>query len=558
MVKRNIVFVAFTAIVAFALIITLNSCTLLANLFLPGVKGAGTGMALVRYGNYVYRIGGLDNSGRPLQTCFYASIETDEQGVILPLAWQETASLPEGRSFAAVIAAGGRMYVIGGDNGDGPTSTIYVTQINSDGTLGYGTSHFWESSLNTLPSPRSHMAWALHDGRIFLVGGFGPEGVLDSIIHARIWQTTLWPGTWYESPQHLPKAVYGSGLAVSQNRMFIAGGFDSSNRAVTNLISYDIGTDGLLSNPVAAQMPEPKAFPLCLDNDGQVIIAGGYAAKSIISSSSWTFDGTGFASAGLELKAEGPSSAHAATTLWYVKPNRTLLDLLPIGSKDGMQLPPEAPVVFPGSGMVPKNTTVLVKAAPGTTVRYCTDHTPVMVADPVWNEASPLKITADTMMAFRAFATDGTPGAQVNMDYRVRPASFFVWVSGDFTLKDVGDTTLQNISLTDNMFNPATTGYTGIWGRLVVSSPMAIALTVRDAASPGYEAVYTGRVRFSLFEGDLYTEVVDIEGKAVRNLLPPTATQPILLHLNPGAYYLRLDDVDGLSGRRLGVSFRKR
>ncbi|MEJ5183617.1 MAG: hypothetical protein WHT81_00695, partial [Rectinemataceae bacterium] len=517
----------------------------------------GSGAMLVRYGNYLYRLGGKDASGTLSDKCYMAALEFDAGGNPLPLNWVETAAMPAARAYGAAFAGRDRMYVLGGEGPSGPTSTIFVTAINSDGTLGYGTSHFWEVSLNPMASPRSHMGWAVHDGRVFLIGGLGPAGPEKSIVHARMWQTTGWPGVWYASPQELPAELFGLGATIEGGRLYVAGGYDSSGLPSTQVTSWALGADGLLSDPQGDTLPEAIGYPICLGDEGALIIGGGYRASNMPSSKVYRREGALWSLQPSVANAQGPSVGRARDAVWCMKNSQSVAEPV-VERLDGLGLPPEAPLVLPGSGMVPTNTAIQLKAAPDTTVRYRTDHAPVTVSDPVWNEASPLKITADTLMAFRAFAADGTPSAQVNMDYRVRPASFFVWVSGDFTLKEVGDTTLQNISLTDNMFNPATTGYTGIWGRLVVSSPTAIALTVRDAACPGYEAVYTGRVRFSLFEGDLYTEVVDIEGKAVRNLLPPTATQPILLYLNPGAYYLRIDDLDGLSGRTVGAAFRKR
>ena len=514
----------------------------------------GTGTMIVRYGSYVYRIGGEDASGTIRSTIMMAKINLDGSGKPLPLEWSETAALPEGRSFGAVFAARNTMYVLGGDNDSGPTSTIFATGISAtDGTLGYDASRYWETSPQPLASPRSHMALAIYDGRIFLIGGRAGISLDNSIAHARFYESTGWPGQWYDSPQKLPFALYGSGAAILNGRLIVTGGVNSAKQASDLFISYALGLDGLLSDPQQGTLPKALAYPACVADGDSLLVAGGYDSTLLASETVYRRRDSGWTTEAVSAGAEGPSSAKAAGTIWFA-------DQAPgdgstgVSQISGLTSTPDRLIVIPGSGMVPKGAIVYLKPEPGTNVRYRSDSNAVTTADPEWTSTT---INANSTLSLRSFASDGSASEQVRMQYGVRTSSFFTWVSGDFIVKAAG-ADLDTFSVSDNLFNPSSEAYSTAWGRLNLNEKTNLALSFADHDSSGGAVLYSGRIKLTLYEGDLYSEVPDINGVPVKSYTTSTATQPILLTLNPGSYLLLIEDLDGVKGRTFGLAFRSR
>ncbi|PKL06071.1 MAG: hypothetical protein CVV53_06250, partial [Spirochaetae bacterium HGW-Spirochaetae-9] len=140
---------------------------------------------------------------------------------------------------------------------------------------------------------------------------------------------------------------------------------------------------------------------------------------------------------------------------------------------------------------------------------------------------------------------------------------FFTWISGDFTVKSA-TAALETVSVSDNLFNPASAGYTTAWGRLVLDQKANLALSFADRDSAGNSAAHTGRVKLTLYEDDLYTEVPDINGVPVRGYTTALSTQPILLKLNPGSYHLLIEEQYETTpstlqtGGTFGIAFRQR
>lgn len=81
--------------------------------------------------------------------------------------WRGEGSPDEGAPAAAPATAHGRLYVVGGDDGDALTgeATVWSAAIAADGTL----ATFREESH--LPAPRSGHALVVHGDRLLVVGG---------------------------------------------------------------------------------------------------------------------------------------------------------------------------------------------------------------------------------------------------------------------------------------------------------------------------------------------------------------------------------------------------
>ncbi|MFA5809968.1 MAG: hypothetical protein WC935_06505 [Thermoleophilia bacterium] len=546
----------------------LGGCSLLGLVGLNEIQ-LGSGTMIVRYGAYIYRIGGTDSLG-DIRTTIMMAKATDALGQPLssnaPLEWIETASLPEGRAFGAAFAVRNMMYIIGGDSDSGPTATVFTTKINAtDGTLGIGTSRFWETSSMPLATPRSHMAWVIHDGRLFLIGGKNGNGAESSIVHARFYVETGRTGRWYESPQKLPAVLYGAGAAVLDGRLEIAGGINSWKRASNRIFSYALGADGLLSDFQEGTLPKALSYPVCIPDGDSLLVAGGYDSDNLASQSVYRRRNAAWITEAATMGAEGPTFAKIADVIWFggQSPDD---DDTGVDRVSGFTSTPDRLIVIPGSGMVPANSVVYMKPEPGTTVRYRTDTNEVTSADTAWtwdNETTKKRISASSTLSLRSFYADGTAGEQVPMQYEVRSAIFFTWISGDFSVKSA-TAGLETASVSDNLFNPASTGYTTAWGRLILDQKVNLALSFADRDSTGSLVAYTGRIKLTLYEDDLFTVVPDIDGVPVRDYTTASSSQPILLKLNPGAYHLRIEEqyetAPGTlqTGGTFGLAFRQR
>ncbi len=83
-------------------------------------------------------------------------------------AWSTRADMPTPRNHGAAAAVDGRIYVIGGRIG----SVFITTASNTDIVEEYDpATDQWGRLLAPMPNPRSAVAWGVHGGRIYVVGG---------------------------------------------------------------------------------------------------------------------------------------------------------------------------------------------------------------------------------------------------------------------------------------------------------------------------------------------------------------------------------------------------
>lgn len=111
---------------------------------------------------YLYAIGGMDSTGRTVNTVYASKIALD--GTLG--AWQTATPLPAAVHSAGAVIFRGYLYVAGGaDSTNTPKSTMYRAAIASDGTLGT-----WES-LPALPQRTSSYSLLNFGPYIYAVGG---------------------------------------------------------------------------------------------------------------------------------------------------------------------------------------------------------------------------------------------------------------------------------------------------------------------------------------------------------------------------------------------------
>lgn len=530
----------------------------------------GSGSMLLRYGSRLYLLGGKDASGNPISDVRSATI-ADNGGAG---TFAADASLPEGVSNGAAFATGIFVYVMGGETATGITNSINYALINSDGTLGFGSSRQWQiNSTSVLPEPRTRAATIYHDGWIYLIGGDTNSGSTDTIIRARLYQDGQ-IGRWYPISENLPRKVCQASATVLGDRLYIAGGISGST-PVNDVISYSIGPYGGLSDlRIEQSLPEAFYNSILLSDRDDLVIAGGYKTSGASSkvyrfrSGSWNIE------PGLTVDSDSPGFGRSAGSLWYLpKGFQNQSDAVistPLSLAD-LALAPETPEVIPGSGQVPNDIPIRVKVEPGCVLRYTTNGSDVtpsstkyVVVDSITNQSSQLPKASSTAsppistVIFRAFAADGTASPQQRYDYRFKLGGMSM-LAGVLFPHEVGYSSYDTLLIqeaTDDLVH-FQTGYqptTAALYQVVISSSAYYNLNWADR---DVDSNYTARVTLSLLEPDLFTEVPDVSTGMAASYLAATSSAPLHLYLQAGSYYLYIKDRDSIAGRDFGLLFSK-
>ncbi len=129
------------------------------------------------------------------------------------------------RVLHAAGVLNGRLYIAGGNRVD-PGRRVNSVYSSDDGWN-------WIEEENTHPyfSPRTEMAYAVHEGRLFLIGGtnFGTPATLPNaeqyFYNNEVWSTSG-NGTWRLHTAEVPVMGGSPNAAVLGNRLWLVGGFN--------------------------------------------------------------------------------------------------------------------------------------------------------------------------------------------------------------------------------------------------------------------------------------------------------------------------------------------
>lgn len=163
--------------------------------------------------NRVYLLGGYVNSSVS-STVYTAPINAD--GTLG--AWTTGTPLPGTVAEARTAVTKGRVYLLGGNNGFGLSSTVYTAPINSDGTLGS-----WTTAAS-LPQSISNHQVVVTNNKVYLIGGFIAGGSTSSVYTSPVnADGTL--GTW-SSASPMTLALARSAVIITSSRIYVLGGYD--------------------------------------------------------------------------------------------------------------------------------------------------------------------------------------------------------------------------------------------------------------------------------------------------------------------------------------------
>jgi len=155
-------------------------------------------------------------------------------------AWAAGPKLPQPRSDASVVFAGGKIYAIGGLGADGkPTSTVYVlTPDAQTGALGE-----WQTDKDAkldmaLPEPRSGAVIVVGTDGLLLIGGTNGTAPVDTVLKSTFDVKTGAPGKWAAQPGKLFTAVTDASGAIVGDYLWVYGGTTDLPEPRTNLAGF--------------------------------------------------------------------------------------------------------------------------------------------------------------------------------------------------------------------------------------------------------------------------------------------------------------------------------
>lgn len=227
---------------------------------------------VVTIGNRIYVVGGANGGGA--QSSVYVGEAAEATGDIA--SWSPVSPLPEPRKAHAAAAANGYLYAFGGgDTLNTRQTTVFYASVRADGSLGV-----WQPS-EPLPAPRANLGGVAARGYLYAIGGDDA----DVSGHATVWYAALDPddghvGPWIATTS-LPTARTSLVAVTDSSHIYVIGGWASG--ATSEVLYSKIGDDGQLG---AWDSNEPLLTPRhrhagVLAN-GHVFVLGGAEAPTSV------------------------------------------------------------------------------------------------------------------------------------------------------------------------------------------------------------------------------------------------------------------------------------
>jgi len=195
-------------------------------------------------------------------------------------AWVTSTPLPNNIKMSQAIVTNNRVYLIGGNFYKSGASIVYTATINPDGTLGA-----WVIDT-PLPVVISHSQAVVTSNRVYLLGGHINNTQSNAIYTAPI-NTDGTLGTWVADISIIPNAIYNSQAIVTNNRVYLIGGFNKTVYFST-VYTAPINPDGTLGGWVVdTPLPETIAISQAIVTNNRVYLIGG-RINNILSSTIYT------------------------------------------------------------------------------------------------------------------------------------------------------------------------------------------------------------------------------------------------------------------------------
>lgn len=195
----------------------------------------------------------------------------DNQPPVTGASWDPAGPpLPAARYGQASVVYGSHVFISGGFNGVSFSSAVLLGSIGAGGAIAG-----WQSA-GFMPASRYGHQLIAARGRLYLLGGYDSSGA-----HAQVWSADISTsgalGTWEpEAPLSAP--VYFHAAALVGARIYVSGGYDSTNSSVLTYIEYaELGNDGKLGawSPSAPYLDYPRYAHSMTYLPGWLYVIGG-------------------------------------------------------------------------------------------------------------------------------------------------------------------------------------------------------------------------------------------------------------------------------------------
>ncbi len=193
---------------------------------------------------------------------------------------QQNRETPPARSKHSMVEINGMVYMFGGE--DNAMRDI----LNDLWCYTEGNSTWGEKTPSNPPSPRKYPAATKTDGKMYVFGGYTPDGtVMD------IWEYDPVADTWMEKPSAStqdPKLFYTA--TAGDNKIWITCGIDdATNEVVAETWGYDVSTG---TWEQVADCPSPRYGHAAFFSDGKLIICSGRRGLDFLDDM-WSYDVSG-------------------------------------------------------------------------------------------------------------------------------------------------------------------------------------------------------------------------------------------------------------------------
>jgi N-acetylneuraminic acid mutarotase len=187
--------------------------------------------------------------------------ESDDLWIFDPTVgvWVSGPHMPAPRVGLGLVAAGGKLYALGGKGAQ--ASRVYVYDLHSGA---------WSVARAAMPAPRTDAAYAVVGDSIYVIGGFDGHAL------ARVDILDTATGAWRAGPA-LPTPRAGHVAAVLGGKIHVVGGETISPPRTypDHFVLSGAGWDR------AASMPTPRHGAVASGANGKLFVVGGSAGAGV-------------------------------------------------------------------------------------------------------------------------------------------------------------------------------------------------------------------------------------------------------------------------------------
>lgn len=201
------------------------------------------------YNGKIYVVGGNNNDGPPQRQTIGIMTPDTTTGDVTTITLTPVSGITSVLFEACIIdKSTGRLYVIGGGSGAASRTTRCAwAQIDGSGNVGAFT------ATSALPSARGQHSVVIKNGYMYSVAG--NPGTPDAVIYYAKINGDGSLGTWATASATLPEARFDSGAVADpragQNFLYYVGGAVSGNTTIRNTV-FKIQVDPATGNATAA------------------------------------------------------------------------------------------------------------------------------------------------------------------------------------------------------------------------------------------------------------------------------------------------------------------